>query len=103
MAMYFVETNHGTELVPEDICGRLDVDMANASEAELADAARVLLPYIEGSTVTGIERREGWYGRLSAPGYLDCTSWIGPYATEQECMTAVCDEWEVDANGNELE
>lgn len=28
----------------------------------------------------------GWYSRLSAPGYLDCTEWQGPYATEDEAL-----------------
>jgi hypothetical protein len=28
----------------------------------------------------------GWYYRLSAPGYLDCTDWYGPFATEIEAM-----------------
>jgi len=25
----------------------------------------------------------GWYARLSAPGYLDCTEWTGPCKTEE--------------------
>ncbi len=28
--------------------------------------------------------KAGWYARLSAPGYMDCTEWQGPYATESE-------------------
>ena len=31
----------------------------------------------------------GWHARLSAPGYLDCTDWIGPYATEDEALEAL--------------
>ena len=27
-----------------------------------------------------------WFGRLSAPGYLDCTEWSGPFDTEKEAM-----------------
>ena len=26
----------------------------------------------------------GWYTRLSAPGYLDCTDWEGPFDSENE-------------------
>ncbi len=26
----------------------------------------------------------GWFGRLSASGYLDCTDWSGPFGSEQE-------------------
>lgn len=25
------------------------------------------------------EAEPGWYARLSAPGYLDCTEWTGPF------------------------
>lgn len=28
----------------------------------------------------------GWYARLSAPGYLDCTEWSGPFDTEEEAI-----------------
>lgn len=28
----------------------------------------------------------GWGARLSAPGYMDCTDWIGPFSTEQEAV-----------------
>lgn len=30
-----------------------------------------------------------WYSRLSAPGYLDCTDWQGPYETEDEALEAL--------------
>ena len=29
---------------------------------------------------------KGWCARLSAPGYLDCTEWCGPCATEKEAL-----------------
>jgi len=28
----------------------------------------------------------GVYGRLSMPGYLDCTDWHGPFGTEDEAV-----------------
>lgn len=28
----------------------------------------------------------GWYGRLSAPGYLDCTDWSGPHDDEDSAL-----------------
>lgn len=28
----------------------------------------------------------GWYSRLSAPGYMDCTDWQGPYDSEDEAL-----------------
>lgn len=31
----------------------------------------------------------GWYSRLSAPGFLDCTEWDGPHATQYLAMEAL--------------
>lgn len=31
----------------------------------------------------------GWYSRLSAPGYLDCTEWQGPYESEAHALVAL--------------
>lgn len=39
--------------------------------------------------------RAGWYSRLSAPGYLDCTDWFGPYETEDEAWTALYEAYGV--------
>lgn len=33
----------------------------------------------------------GWYVRLSAPGYLDCTDWEGPFDSEFEAMAELYD------------
>lgn len=35
------------------------------------------------------EAEAGWYCRLSAPGYLDCTDWCGPFKTEIEALVAL--------------
>jgi hypothetical protein len=35
----------------------------------------------------------GYYCRLSAPGYLDCTDWSGPYATEEEAVANMLSMW----------
>jgi len=38
----------------------------------------------------------GYFARLSAPGYLDCTDWEGPFATEGEARAYIRDTWDVD-------
>ncbi len=43
----------------------------------------------------------GWYGRLSAPGYLDCTDWSGPFPTAEEALAYVMEFYEVDENGDD--
>lgn len=44
-----------------------------------------------------------WYSRLSAPGYLDCTDWSGPFKTEKEALQYIMDFYNVDADGNDTE
>lgn len=34
----------------------------------------------------------GWWSRLSADGYLDCTEWLGPFDTEVEAIKALWGE-----------
>ena len=49
----------------------------------------------------GVER--GIFARLSAPGYLDCTEWAGPFGTEDEARDYIVDTFEVDPDtGDEL-
>jgi hypothetical protein len=36
------------------------------------------------------EKVEGWFARLSAPGYMDCTDWDGPYKTREEAYSELC-------------
>jgi len=44
---------------------------------------------------------EGWYGRLSAPGYLDASDWNGPFENAFRALRWVCSFYEVDTRGNE--
>jgi hypothetical protein len=74
-AYYSLETNCGTEIVPYDVAGRATCN------SDLQD-------YCEGKVLSPSEEvhlEEGWLGRLSAPGYLDCTPW-GAYETEREAI-----------------
>lgn len=56
---WICETSCGTEIVPFDV---------------ESDSTR-LESLVEGEIEDLPELREGWYGRYSAPGYLDCTPW----------------------------
>lgn len=101
-AAYHVETSAGTEIVPEDVCGKLD-DSPSLTPYESVGNAHRLADYIEGDSIESVERKEGWYGRLSAPGYLDCTSWEGPYETAEAAIYAVCEQFDVDENGDDAD
>ena len=39
------------------------------------------------------ECETGWFFRLSAPGYLDCTDWDGPHETCEKAQTALSDQF----------
>lgn len=45
------------------------------------------------------EPEEGWYARLSAPGYMDCTDWTGPYPRAWQALREVCRLYEVRLDG----
>ena len=78
---YFeIETTNGTEIVPSDVIGRT---MGTHVEA--------FANYLDGKPFDDdevIECKEGWLARLSAPGYMDCTTW-GAYASEEAARAAL--------------
>jgi len=46
----------------------------------------------------------GWFCRLSAPGYLDCTDWTGPFPTRHEAEAFIRDTYNVDPDtGTDLD
>ena len=45
---------------------------------------------------------DGWFARLSADGYLDCTDWIGPFETEAAARQGVKDEFQVDPDTGDV-
>jgi hypothetical protein len=98
-AAYRVETDAGTELVPESACGRLSL----ADDGRYSDTVDALTPYLENNRISNVERVEGYFSRLSAPGYLDCTDWLGPYETEQAALDAVKDMYDCDDNGDDAD
>jgi hypothetical protein len=46
---------------------------------------------------------EGWYARLSASGYLDCTEYQGPFPRAWQALRDVCRTFDVDINGNDYD
>ena len=91
MTCYHVETENGTEVVPEEVCGYLSAEKRQA--AREVGLCSQLQPYLSGSNILDLEVREGFYARLSANGYLDCTEWIGPFDSEDEAFQALDDEY----------
>jgi hypothetical protein len=48
-----------------------------------------------GVDVSEVEEVTGWWARLSAPGYMDATDWVGPYETEREARRYIYETYEV--------
>lgn len=87
---YDVESTRGEGmLVPGDLVGK------SPKVTDFKD-------YVEG-TPRSFEKVEGWFVRLSAPGYMDATDWSGPFKTEAAARKHVEDHYEVDPDsGDEL-
>lgn len=88
MTAYRVETTSGTETIPADV----------ASVDNLAD-------YLEGKQIgEDVETVSGIFCRLSAPGYMDCTEWAGPFETIEEAKAHIAETYDVDPEtGEELQ
>lgn len=74
-----VETDAGTEMFPADLVGV-------SKEGNLDPLKLNLKDYIEGREVFEVECVLGWFSRLSAPGYMDCTDWSGPFPSEAAAL-----------------
>jgi hypothetical protein len=82
-----VDTNCGGCVLPADL---VDVDKVKRwAESDSPWAknklAKLVGDYIEGTEIYSVEIKAGWGGRLSAPGYMDCTEW-SVYDTEEEAL-----------------
>lgn len=64
---WLVETTHGTECVPFDV---------ETDPTQLGSL-------VEGEITEVPEAHDGFYGRYSAPGYLDATPWRYGYTAEE--------------------
>ncbi len=68
---YEVSGNNGTEFIPYDIVGDIDIP---AGDEYLDALPESIASYCE-NTKGNIRLIEGYGARFSAPGYLDCTPW----------------------------
>lgn len=81
---YFsIDTNIGTEIVPADVIqGAID----GITQPGALFSVELFYDYLEGKPEDEeelVEYKQGWLGRMSAPGYLDCTDW-SVYSSEEE-------------------
>ena len=98
---YAVETECGTSYIPGSVVGNLRI---RGTHDEGSDGFRDLCgrvrDYVEGLRIASISYVSVCYwGRMSAPGYLDCTEWT-PYATLREARDGLRDAYGDDAYGD---
>jgi hypothetical protein len=80
-------------------CGPLgvaDVMVSHVEDAKHANGA--IRNHLGHEIARGVvlELVTGWFCRLSAPGYMDCTDWSGPFETEQEARDHIAETYDVD-------
>lgn len=78
-----VETETGCYYVPTDV----EPDGRGEQLAQYAPEGLLCA----NPTIICVTRVTGWLGRLSAPGYLDCTDWC-MFDSEQDAIDALSDE-----------
>ncbi len=88
-----VETLAGMTCIPADLVGvdepfdevLLGCDTSTAPvDGDMIDRME---PYLDPSTeIVSVECVRGWFARLSAPGYMDCTDWSGPFPSEAAAL-----------------
>jgi hypothetical protein len=83
---YVIDSTHGTTFLP------VDVHPGARTNADLAD-------YVEGTIEDADDAPivcSGWLARLSASGYMDCTSWTWyDAADEDEAIRMLCDDEDI--------
>lgn len=110
MSAWLVDTSEGTEIVPADLIG--DEKAQECGKPTIEAVAQ----YCEGTPhehpggpdfatrpdgVEGLadaEHVSGYFARLSAPGYMDCTDWGGPFDSTREA-----EEYLAETYGSDLD
>jgi hypothetical protein len=93
-ALFLVcETTGGVEMFPADLAGVEEpfpeVILAAGVDTSPVDGDMVgrMEPYLDPRWyLLSVECVRGWFARLSAPGYTDCTEWSGPFYSEEAAL-----------------
>lgn len=86
------ETLAGAEMFPADLVGvdepfeQVLLGTDEPTDPVDGDMLDRMEPFLSGSNVVSVECVEGWFARLSAPGYLDSTDWSGPFPSEAAAL-----------------
>jgi len=84
------ETREGTMCVPAGTLSSNEIlELINVE----TDPLHCLTDLTQAKEVDLYELKEGWFARLSAPGYMDCTDWCGPFKSEEEANKYLLDTY----------
>ena len=63
---------------------------------EYEDLAHDHMSNLRDKDNASFEHGEGYFSRFTAPSYLDCTEWQGPYESEEEALVALWQDYDSD-------
>lgn len=86
MAFMGLEVMQGTKFYVTDHSGDLSL------YDEMLDVQAHITEADTGEEVC-VEKASGFWARLSAPGYLDCTEWCGPFTSYAEAEQFMRDNY----------
>lgn len=80
MSGWEIETRFGTEYLPGDVHPvpawlRKGITVRESDGPVFSELVSDLQQYAEGP-IEAVTKVRGYFGRYSAPGYMDCTSWM---------------------------
>jgi len=88
-----VETLAGMTAIPADLVGvdepfeEVLFGCETSTDPVDGDMIGRMEPYLDsGTEIVSVECVLGWFARLSAPGYTDCTDWSGPFPSEAAAL-----------------
>lgn len=82
--IYLIDGPNGVDMIPADVCGEIPmpVDPSDPTRDESKAVLAVARDYMKNEEVWGIELQTGFFGRYSAPGYIDATDWTWGVSAE---------------------
>lgn len=78
-----IDGPRGGEIIPCDVVDFKPLASMGGGVNKRFPIPTTLREYCENREAWSIERKHGWVGRMSAPGYLDCTPWESADSEEE--------------------
>ena len=103
--VFVVEDIHGSSFVVpssvEDLSSNEDGNIVLAQQGDstedpyIVERAEQYRPESNMQAAKVEHAGVGYVARLSAPGYMDCTEWEGPFGSVEEAMASLADHFDI--------